>query len=51
MQVISKSLSMNGFIVSNLHGKYEDEFYKTIPTQLASGQLKYDDCLLLVHVT
>lgn len=32
---------MNGFIVSNLEGKHGPAFYEDIPTQVASGEIKY----------
>jgi len=41
INVIQKSLSINGFIVSRLEYKYGDEFYKTIPAKLAHGEIKY----------
>lgn len=34
---------MNGFLVVDLADKYEEEFYKTIPHMLATGQLKYKE--------
>ncbi|TFK33617.1 hypothetical protein BDQ12DRAFT_690946 [Crucibulum laeve] len=39
--VVSKSISMHGFIVSRLEPKYGKEFYETIPHKLASGELKH----------
>jgi NADPH-dependent curcumin reductase CurA len=43
VHIVIKSLTLNGFIVSNLEPKYEDEFYATIPAKLASGELKYTE--------
>lgn len=43
MFVVTKSLSINGFLVSTLHPKYEEEFYATIPAKLASGELQYTE--------
>ncbi|KAJ7668858.1 hypothetical protein B0H17DRAFT_1087578 [Mycena rosella] len=40
-QTFSRSLSINGFIVSRLEPKYDTEFYATIPRALASGEIKY----------
>ncbi|KAF8996531.1 alcohol dehydrogenase [Cyathus striatus] len=39
--VVSKSLSINGFIVHRLYPKYETQFYDEVPKLLAEGQLKY----------
>ncbi|KAF4617604.1 hypothetical protein D9613_006281 [Agrocybe pediades] len=39
--VVAKSISMHGFIVSRLHAKYDDEFYKTLPPLVASGKIKH----------
>jgi len=41
--VVGKSLSMNGFIVFRLEGKYNDDFYKTLPPLVASGQIKHKE--------
>ncbi|KAG5644330.1 hypothetical protein DXG03_008689 [Asterophora parasitica] len=41
--VTGKSLSINGFIVSRLHHKYEEDFYATIPGKIASGEIKYSE--------
>jgi len=43
MNVVSKSISMNGFIVWRLSKKYSEEFYATVPPMLASGELKYTE--------
>ncbi|KAG6901822.1 hypothetical protein C0995_007529 [Termitomyces sp. Mi166 len=43
MNVVAKSISMNGFIVFRLEPKYQEEFYNTIPAQVASGRLKYTE--------
>jgi NADPH-dependent curcumin reductase CurA len=42
MNVVAKSLSINGFIVNRLRTNYEDEFYRTVPAQIAAGKLKYN---------
>ncbi|TFK22716.1 alcohol dehydrogenase [Coprinopsis marcescibilis] len=39
--IVTKSLSVNGFIVTDLEPKYSKEFYNTVPQLVASGQLKY----------
>jgi NADPH-dependent curcumin reductase CurA len=43
MHIVSKSLTINGFIVGNFEPKYVDEFYATVPAKLASGELKYTE--------
>ncbi|KAJ6565814.1 alcohol dehydrogenase [Mycena vulgaris] len=40
-QVSSRSLSLNGFVITRLEPKYDAEFYATIPPALASGGIKY----------
>ena len=41
MQVVSKSLTLYGFIVIHLAPKYEKEFYEVLPPLVASGEIKY----------
>ncbi|KIJ92846.1 hypothetical protein K443DRAFT_647825 [Laccaria amethystina LaAM-08-1] len=41
INVISKSLSIHGFIVSRLEPKYDDEFYAVIPAKVASGEIQH----------
>lgn len=43
MNIVAKSISMNGFIVFRLEHKYQEEFYATIPAKVASGKLKYTE--------
>lgn len=43
MHVVSKSISMHGFIVSRLEHKYENDFYNEVPDMVASGKLKYKE--------
>ena len=43
MQIVSKSLSINGFIVSRLQEKYDAAFYAEIPKLVADGKLKYKE--------
>jgi NADPH-dependent curcumin reductase CurA len=33
-------LRFRGFIVSDLYPQYEEEFYATVPRQIAAGELK-----------
>ncbi|KAJ6587548.1 hypothetical protein DFH09DRAFT_1141325, partial [Mycena vulgaris] len=40
-QIFAKSLSLNGFLTFRLEQKYDAEFYATIPSALASGEIKY----------
>lgn len=44
MNVVSKSITMSGFIVGRLEQKYVDEFYKSVPGRLARGEIK---CVLV----
>ncbi|KAJ3548111.1 hypothetical protein NMY22_g1396 [Coprinellus aureogranulatus] len=41
IQIVAKSISMHGFIVSRLERKYDEKFYKEIPKLVAEGKLKY----------
>ncbi|PPQ74017.1 hypothetical protein CVT26_006956 [Gymnopilus dilepis] len=41
LQVIIKSISLNGFIVSLLEPKWNQEFLRTVPPLVASGELKH----------
>ena len=43
MQIVRKSLTVSGFIVFKLEAKYNEEFYATVPSKLASGELKYNE--------
>jgi len=40
-QLISKSISMHGFIVSRLEEKHAATFFAEIPPKVASGEIKY----------
>lgn len=39
--ILFKSLTINGFIVSNLEAKHGAAFYADIPARVASGEIKY----------
>lgn len=41
INVIGKSLSIHGFIVSRLEPKYDDEFYAVVPAKVASGEIQH----------
>ncbi|KAJ7105692.1 hypothetical protein C8R44DRAFT_806668 [Mycena epipterygia] len=41
--VIGKSLHIHGILVFRLAGKYEKEFYETIPPKLVSGEIKWSE--------
>lgn len=41
IQIVAKSISMHGFIVSRLEHKYDQRFYQEIPKLVAEGKLKY----------
>ena len=47
MQIVGRQLKLSGFLSSNpyLIGKYEEQFYKEIPKQLANGGLKHTEDL------
>jgi NADPH-dependent curcumin reductase CurA len=40
LQVVGKSISMNGFIITRLAHKYQDEFYKTVPKLVSAGKIR-----------
>jgi NADPH-dependent curcumin reductase CurA len=40
MQIYRKNMTMHGFIVFNIFPKHEDEFYRTVPLDIAEGRLK-----------
>lgn len=40
MHVFAKSITLYGVTVGRLEQKYEGEFYKTVPGNLARGELK-----------
>ncbi|KAJ7471669.1 alcohol dehydrogenase [Mycena galericulata] len=39
----AKSLTISGILVFRLQGKYDKEFYATIPQALAAGEIKYTE--------
>lgn len=41
VNVIGKDITIRGFIVARLMGKYLNEFYTTVPEKLAKGEIKY----------
>ncbi|KAF8996520.1 alcohol dehydrogenase [Cyathus striatus] len=41
--VVSKSLSIHGFVVPRLHPKYETKFYEEVPKLIADGKVKYKE--------
>ena len=43
IHIVSKSLSINGFIVTGLQEKYDARFYAEIPQLVADGKLKYKE--------
>ncbi|KAJ7262872.1 hypothetical protein C8J57DRAFT_1630610, partial [Mycena rebaudengoi] len=40
-QLIGKSISMHGIVVSRLQPKYDEEFYATVPVKIVTGEIKY----------
>ncbi|KZT44311.1 alcohol dehydrogenase [Sistotremastrum suecicum HHB10207 ss-3] len=40
MSIVAKRLTIRGFIASDFHGKYRDEFFQEIPPKYAQGHLK-----------
>ena len=45
MNVLGKSITMQGFIVGNLDSKYAEEFYRVIPPKVAKGEILYKEYL------
>jgi NADPH-dependent curcumin reductase CurA len=45
-KIYAQSLTMYGFIVHRLYGKYDEAFYEEVPKLLASGDIKYTE-----HIT
>ncbi|KAJ7243069.1 hypothetical protein C8J57DRAFT_1367145 [Mycena rebaudengoi] len=43
MHILTKCMSVNGFLVGNLRPKYSKEFRETILPKLASGQFKFTE--------
>ncbi|KAG6831119.1 hypothetical protein H0H87_006144 [Tephrocybe sp. NHM501043] len=43
MNIITRSITIHGFIVTDLEPKYREDFYATIPAKLASGEFKYKE--------
>ncbi|OBZ77792.1 Zinc-type alcohol dehydrogenase-like protein PB24D3.08c [Grifola frondosa] len=41
--IFAKQLHISGFIVSSLHHKYLEQFYREIPPKVASGEIKYKE--------
>lgn len=39
--IVSKSISLNGFIVFRLAHKYEKRFYDEVPKLVTEGKIKY----------
>ncbi|KAJ6578181.1 alcohol dehydrogenase [Mycena capillaripes] len=42
-QTYAKSLTISSVLVFRLQPKYDEEFYRTVPSQLASAELKYSE--------
>ncbi len=43
IQIVSKELSVHGFIVGSLRDKYGADFYANFPARVASGEIKYKE--------
>ena len=41
MQVIRRSISMQGFVVSNLYPKFATSFFAEMPVKVVSGEIQY----------
>ncbi|TFK65471.1 alcohol dehydrogenase [Pluteus cervinus] len=41
MNVVTKCISMNGFMVTSLEKKYVEEFYRVVPEQIAKGKIRH----------
>ncbi|KIK56447.1 hypothetical protein GYMLUDRAFT_47209 [Collybiopsis luxurians FD-317 M1] len=42
-QIYARRITLYGFLVADLAPKWIDEFYRVIPKQLASGEIKYQE--------
>ncbi|PIL32414.1 hypothetical protein GSI_05660 [Ganoderma sinense ZZ0214-1] len=42
-KILSRELSINGFIVSSLRAKYVDAFYAEFPARVARGEIQYKE--------
>ncbi|KAK0231950.1 hypothetical protein EDD85DRAFT_849396 [Armillaria nabsnona] len=40
-EIVSKRITINGFIEFDLTDKWKDEFYRVVPKKIASGEFKY----------
>ena len=45
LEIIRLELSLHGFMVSTYYDKYDDEFYRTMPSRIARGEIKYREHL------
>lgn len=43
MLIVSKQLTVSGFIVSNIAAKYKSDFEATIEPLVAKGEIKYKE--------
>ncbi|KZP04315.1 NAD-P-binding protein [Athelia psychrophila] len=43
INIVSRQISMHGFIVGSLAHKYDELFYAEVPAKLASGAIKYTE--------
>lgn len=43
IQIVSKELSLHGFIVGSLRDKYGAQFYADFPGRVARGEIKYKE--------
>ena len=42
-KIVGNELKIFGFIVPSLYPKYLESFYKEVPKQIASGEIKYTE--------
>ncbi|PPQ71686.1 hypothetical protein CVT26_007653 [Gymnopilus dilepis] len=42
-QIIAKSLTFYGFVITRIEGEYNEEFYKVMTPLVGSGQIKFKD--------
>ena len=45
-QLVWREITFNGFLNTSLAPKYDDEFYKSMPARVASGEIKYKEHLV-----
>jgi NADPH-dependent curcumin reductase CurA len=51
-QIVSQEITIYGFLIFTLLGKYEEQFYREVPKRIAAGDFKHqDDIKVGLHLT